>query len=257
MTDQNQVTISTDNQVMTIAWNRPDKKNALTQAMYSAAAAALKSASTDNAVRAVLITGTEECFTAGNDLGDFLNNPASGEEAPVSQFLLEISSIEKPVVAAVNGHAVGIGTTMLLHCDLVVAADSTVFSMPFTNLGLCPEAASSYLLPRLAGHQRAAELLLLGEKFDAQQAKECGIINHITGADNYQAMANELVAKLASKPPTSVRMTKKFLKQGQDALVRERMQTEGKAFAELLRGDEAREAMTAFMERREPDFSKF
>ncbi|ARN75213.1 enoyl-CoA hydratase [Oceanicoccus sagamiensis] len=257
MTDQIPVTISTENQVMTIAWNRPEKKNALTQLMYATAADAIKAAAEDDAVRAVLITGTQECFTAGNDLGDFLNNPASGEEAPVSQFLLAISTLEKPIVAAVNGPAVGIGTTMLLHCDMVVAADTTVFCMPFSNLGLCPEAASSFLLPRLAGHQRAAELLLLGENFDAQQAKECGIINYIAAADSYLALANDLVNKLASKPPTSIRMTKQFLKQGQDALVQERMRTEGEAFAQLLRGPEAREAMTAFMERREPDFSKF
>ncbi len=257
MSQQVPITITTDNKVMSIAWNRPDKKNALTQDMYGAVADALNAADADNDIRVVLITGTKDCFTAGNDLAGFLNNSVGDEAAPVSQFMKAIASFKKPIVAAVNGPAIGIGTTMLLHFDIVVAADSTVFSMPFTNLGLCPEAASSFLLPRLAGYQRAAELILLGEKFDAQQAKECGIINQIASADEYLPVAWEIANKLAAKPPTSLRVSKALLKGQQAEVVEECMQAEGELFTQLVQGPEAREAIAAAMERREPDFSKF
>ncbi|MEH6605178.1 MAG: enoyl-CoA hydratase-related protein, partial [Pseudomonadales bacterium] len=159
MNEQIRVNVTIDDQVMTIAWDRPDKKNALTQAMYGAAADALLDAENNSNVRVVIITGSHDCFTAGNDLNDFLNNPAIGDGAPVTRFLTAIASFKKPIIAAVNGPAVGVGTTMLLHCDMVVAADTSVFSMPFSKLGVCPEAASSYLLPLMAGYHRAAELL--------------------------------------------------------------------------------------------------
>ena len=202
---------------------------------------------------------TYKCIKFGfcNDLGDFLNNPATGEDSGVGRFIASIAQFEKPLIAAVNGAAIGIGTTMLLHCDMVVAADTAAFKLPFVNLGLCPEAASSYLLPKLIGYQRAAELLMLGESFDAAHARDCGMVNRIASADDYLRVATEMAEKVAALPPTSIRMTKAFLKEGHEALIRERIESEGEAFHQLVKGPEALEAMTAFMERRAPDFSKF
>ena len=257
MNEENRVVITEQDRIMTIAWNRPDKKNALTQTMYGMAADALAKAGEDDAIRVVVLTGTAECFTAGNDLNDFLSNPATGTDSPVARYLANIASFEKPIVAAVNGPAVGVGTTMLLHCDMVVATDKATFSMPFVKLGLCPEAASSYLLPLLAGYQRAAELLLLGDNFDAQMARECGIVNRVASESDYQSVAMELASKLASLPPTSLRTTKAFLKNDHRSAIEARMTEEGEAFGKLISEPEAVEAMTAFMERRAPDFSKF
>jgi enoyl-CoA hydratase/carnithine racemase len=257
MSEEQNVTVTTNDQVLTIAWNRPDKKNALTQAMYGMAADALEKAGQDNDVRVVVLTGTTECFTAGNDLNDFLSNPDTGTDSPVARFLSNLATFEKPIVAAVSGPAIGVGTTMLLHCDMVVATDKAKFSMPFVKLGVCPEAASSYLLPLLAGYQRAAELLLLGDNFDAQMARECGIVNRIASEQDYQSVALELATKLAGLPPTSLRTTKAFLKNDHRSAIEARMTEEGEAFGKLITEPEAVEAMTAFMERRAPDFSKF
>lgn len=242
---------------MTIAWNRPEKKNALTQLMYEAAAEALEKAASDSAIRVVVITGTPDYFTSGNDLNDFLANPATGADSPVARFLANIALFEKPLVAAVNGAAIGVGTTMLLHCDLVVAADSTTFSMPFVKLGACPEAASSYLLPRVAGYQRAAELLLLGDNFDVQMARECGIVNRVASAQQYQSVAQALAKQLAALPPASLRTSKAFLKSDHRSAIEARMKEEGETFGHLITQPEAVEAMTAFIERRAADFSKF
>jgi enoyl-CoA hydratase/carnithine racemase len=170
------VVVGRDGAVLTIAMNRPEKKNALTHAMYGAMADALASAAADASVRVILITGSGDAFTAGNDLGDFLNTPPAGAESPVLRFLAALSTAEKPVVAAVNGLAIGIGTTMLLHCDLVYAARSAVFSAPFVNLALVPEAASSLLLPRRIGHAKAAELFLLGGRMNAAEAEASGLV---------------------------------------------------------------------------------
>lgn len=257
MANDNHVLISENNRVMTIAWNRPEKKNALTQTMYAEVASALLRAGEDDAIRSVLLTGTVDCFTAGNDLADFLNNPATDADSPVVQFLMAISQFSKPIVAAVNGVAVGVGTTMLLHCDLVVAADTTKFSLPFAKLGLCPEGASSYLLPQLAGYQRAAELLLLGDTFDVQTARDCGLVNRITNAENFQAVGRELAERLAVLPPDSIRTSKALLKRSQQSVLTDTFQTEFKEFGRMLEGPEAKEAMSAFMERRPADFSRF
>ncbi len=257
MANANDVLISQQNRVMSIAWNRPEKKNALTQQMYADAAAALRQADADAAVRVVFLTGRADCFTAGNDLADFLHHPATGADSPVVQFLMAIAQCRKPIVAAVNGAAVGVGTTMLLHCDLVVAAASARFSLPFAKLGLCPEGASSYLLPQLAGYQRAAELLLLGDAFDAQTARECGLVNRIAGADDYQTLGRELAERLALLPPDSVRTTKALLKRGQQGVLTDTLQAEFDQFGRMLQGPEAKEAMQAFMERRPADFSQF
>jgi len=250
-------TILVDNTagVMTITLNRVEKKNSLTSAMYAVMADALDQANADAAVRAVVFQGHETIFSAGNDIGDFLNAPAATNESPVFRFLRGISTFPKPVIAAVCGPAVGIGTTMLFHCDLVYAGDNAAFSMPFVNLGLCPEAASSYLAPQLMGYGRAAEALLLGEPFLAEAALEMGLISRIVPPAEVAALAQRQAQKLASKPLSSLIETKRLMKKGQAPLVAERMLEEGVSFGRMLHEPAAREAFTAFMEKRRPDFS--
>ena len=243
--------------VMTITLARPAKRNAITAAMYQTMADALGDAQEDKAVRAILLRGSDGNFSAGNDLEDFMKAPPKDEHAPVFQFLARISGASKPIVAAVPGVAVGVGVTMLLHCDLVYAADTAVFSLPFTQLGLCPEAASSLLLPRLAGHQVAAEKLLLGEPFDALEAHRIGIVNRVLPAAELDAFAAKQAAKLAALPAASLRVTKALLKHAGGVGVAERIAEEAQHFGTMLRGPEAREAMAAFFEKRKPDFSRF
>lgn len=251
------ILISKNDGVLSIEFNRPDKKNAITAAMYQCMADALKDAEGDSAIRAILISGKPQIFTAGNDLEDFMRNPPVGGDSPVFQFLWQISHASKPIVAAVAGAAVGIGTTLLLHCDLVYAADNAVFSLPFTQLGLCPEAASSLLLPQIAGYQRAAEKLLLGEAFTAEEAQQMGLVNRILPADQLLPFAEQQAAKLAALPAASIRLTKNLMKAGQSAAIEAQMETEGKHFGAMLAAPEAREAFTAFFEKRKPDFSRF
>ena len=242
--------------VMTITLNRLERKNSITSVMYGALADALESANHDAAVRAVVIQGHETIFSAGNDIGDFLNKPPSTPDSPVFRFLRGISSFPKPIVAAVCGPAVGIGTTMLLHCDLVYAGDNAAFSMPFVNLGLCPEAASSFLVAQLMGYPRAAEALLLGEPFMVETALEMGLINRIVPPAEVNALAQRQALKLAAKPLSSLLETKRLMKKGNAGIVAERMAEEGASFGRMLQEPAAREAFTAFMEKRKPDFSK-
>ena len=242
--------------VMTVTLNRVDKKNSITSAMYAAMADALAQAEADAAVRALVFQGHETIFSAGNDIGDFLQAPPSTQDSPVFRFLRAISTFPKPILAAVCGPAVGIGTTMLFHCDLVYAGDNAAFSMPFVNLGLCPEAASSYLAPQLMGYGRAAEALLLGEPFLAEAALEMGLISRIVPPSEAAALAQRQAQKLAAKPLTSLIETKRLMKKAQAAVVAERMAEEGASFGRLLREPAAREAFAAFMEKRKPDFSK-
>jgi len=204
-----------------------------------------------------VIQGHETIFSAGNDIGDFLNAPVPTAESPVIRFLRVISSFPKPLVGAVCGAAVGIGTTMLLHCDLVYAGDNAAFSMPFVNLGVCPEAGSSYLVPRLMGHQRAAEALLLGDPFMAETALEVGLINRIVPPAEVHALAQLQAKRLAAKPLASLVTTKRLMKQEQTAPVAERIAEETVLFSRMLREPAAKEALTAFMENRRPDFSNF
>ncbi|MCE3272828.1 MAG: enoyl-CoA hydratase [Ramlibacter sp.] len=242
--------------VMTITLNRPERKNSITSAMYGAMADALERARGDDAVRVVLFQGHETVFSAGNDINDFLNNPPAGENSPVFRFLHGIASFPKPLLASVCGPAVGVGTTMLFHCDLVYAGDNAAFSMPFVNLGLCPEAASSLLVPQMLGYHRAAEALMLGEPFMAEAALEVGLVNRVlppTEANNY---ANTQAKKLAAKPITSLVETKRLMKKGQQAQVLQQMADEGESFRRMLVAPAAKEAFTAFMEKRRPDFSK-
>lgn len=242
--------------VMTLTLNRLERKNSITSAMYGAMADALAKAKEDAAVRVVVLQGHETVFSAGNDIGDFLNQPPAGEDSPVFRFLHGIATFPKPLLAAVCGPAVGVGTTMLLHCDLVYAGDNAAFSMPFVNLGLCPEAASSLLLPQMLGYHRAAEALLLGEPFMAEAALEVGLANRVlppTEAANYaQAQAR----KLAAKPLSALVETKRLMKLGQQQAVLQRMGDEGASFRRMLQEPAAKEAFTAFMEKRKPDFSK-
>lgn len=243
--------------VLRVGFARPQRKNAITAAMYAAMADALAHAAREPAVRAVLIHGSPDCFTAGNDLADFLNDPPAGDASPVFRFLHALSTAEKPVVAAVAGPAVGVGTTLLLHCDLVYAADNARLSMPFAQLGLCPEAASSLLLPRVAGWQHAAEKLLLGEPFDAHEAQRMGLVNRVLPAAELAGFVEAQLARLVALPPASLRATKRLMKSGLREPIAQRMAEEGELFRAMLGSPEAREAFTAFMQKRKPDFSRF
>jgi enoyl-CoA hydratase/carnithine racemase len=242
--------------VTTLTLNRLQRKNSLTAAMYGQLADALAQAAEDTQVRVVVIQGHETIFSAGNDIGDFLNNPPASEDAPVFRFLRGISGFAKPLVAAVCGPAVGVGTTLLLHCDLIYAGDNAAFSTPFVNLGLCPEAASSLLMPRLMGHPRAAEALLLGELFSAESALEWGLVNRIVPPTEVNALAQQQARRLASKPMSSLLETKRLMKLGTQSEVAQRMGQEALIFGRMLGEPAAREAFTAFMDKRLPDFSK-
>jgi len=251
------VNVETQDRITRIELNRPEKKNALSPDMYAAMAQALTDADADAQVRAVLIHGQSDCFTSGNDVKDFLELTRGPADSPASGFLRAISTAKKPLVAAVGGPAVGIGTTMLLHCDLVYAAPNARLQMPFVPLGLLPEAASSLLLPAMAGYRRAAEMLLLGGPFSAEKALAAGIVTEIVPENELLERARQSALALAALPPESVRMTKELMKRGLAAAVQERMTEELGLFGERLRSPEAKEALSAFMEKRKPDFSPF
>jgi enoyl-CoA hydratase/carnithine racemase len=243
--------------ILTLRIDRPEKKNSLNLAMYQALANGLTEADGDDTIRAILIRGTDDCFTSGNDLADFIAAPPTGPESPVMQFLTAVSEARKPLVAAVNGLAVGVGVTMLLHCDLVYAGSSATFQMPFVNLGLCPEAGSTLLLPRIMGHQHAAELLLLGEVFGADKACSLGIVTEVCPDDAVLATARSKALQLAAQPAAAVRLAKNLLKRDYAGPLRETIAEEGKQFMDCLKSPEAAEALQAFMQRRKPDFSQF
>ncbi|MBS0507540.1 MAG: enoyl-CoA hydratase [Proteobacteria bacterium] len=257
--------VHTEAGITTLTFNRADKKNSITEAMYAAMADALAQAAQDAAVRCVVFQGDMAIFSAGNDIGDFQQQAAGGAgaqagqdagERPVWRFLRLLAAFPKPLVAAVCGPAVGIGTTLLLHCDLVYAGDNAAFSLPFVNLGLCPEAASSLLLPQMLGYHRAAEALLLGEPFMAEAALEVGLVNRVVPPAECNALAQAQARKLAAKPLSALMETKRLMKAGQAPLVQARMQEEGASFARLMAGPAAKEAFTAFMHKRRPDFSQ-
>ena len=243
--------------ILTIRFDRPEKKNALNRAMYSALADELERADRTDSIRVILLTGSQDCFSSGNDLADFIMAPPKGTDSPVFRFLTAISTARKPLVAAVNGTAVGVGVTMLLHCDLVYAAAGATFQMPFVSLGLCPEAGSTLLLPRMMGHQRAAELLLMGESFGAGTAREVGIVNQVCKDGELMAIARAKAEQLAAQPAASVRLAKALLKRDYGAELQETIAEEGRLFLDRLGSPEAAEALKAFMEKRKPDFSRF
>ncbi|MBS0595550.1 MAG: enoyl-CoA hydratase [Proteobacteria bacterium] len=254
---------ATLNGVATIEIARPEKKNALTIAMYQAMADALAAAKADAAVRAVLITGQPGIFTSGNDLEDFMKRSAGSgsgsesSESPVFGFMRALLDCDKPVVAAVTGAAIGIGTTMLLHCDLVFVADDARLAMPFVGLGLVPEFASSLLLPQRIGQARAAEKLLLGDPFTGAQAVDLGIANAVLPAGEVANHARRIAERFNALPPGAVRAAKRLLRGPQREAVLQTIRTEGEVFAQALRSPEAREAFQAFFEKRKPDFTKF
>ena len=252
---------ATLNGVATIEIARAEKKNALTLAMYLAMAEALNAARDDDAVRAVLITGQPGIFTSGNDIDDFMNRPpGQGShmmDSPVAQFMRALLECDKPVVAAVTGAAIGIGTTLLLHCDLVYVADDARLSMPFVSLGLVPEFASSLLVPQLMGHRRAAETLLLGDPFTAEQAVECGLANAVLPAGEVLNHARRVAERFNALPPGAVRDAKRLMRAPQREQIAATIRTEGELFSARLRSPEVMEAFQAFFQKRKPDFSKF
>jgi enoyl-CoA hydratase/carnithine racemase len=246
--------------ILAIEFNRPERKNAITTKMYQAMADALRDAERDASVRAIVITGKPEIFTSGNDLEDFMKNGGASEDGgvrPVFQFMQALSETSKPVVAAVSGAAIGIGTTLLMHCDLVYAADNARFSMPFVQLGLCPEFASSLLLTQLAGYPSAAEKLMLGEPFTAAEALEMKLVARVLPLAELMPFALAQAAKLVALPAASIRATKQLMKQSRNTPIADTMAAENKLFAAMLTAPEAKEAFTAFFEKRKPDFSKF
>ena len=255
MSDASNVAAERDGHVLRLTLDRPAKKNAITRAMYTALADALADAERDPAVRAVVLGGRGGAFTAGNDLGDFMMDPPTGPDSPTFRFLAAVSAFPKPLVAAVEGAAIGIGTTVLLHCDLAYAAPEALFKMPFVDLGLVPEAASSLLLPRLAGQARATELLMLGESFSAEVAREIGLVNEVVA--DPAARAVERARALAAKPPEAIRLTKALLRGETAEAVGATIAREGELFVGRLQSPEAEEAFTAFFEKRAPDFSRF
>jgi enoyl-CoA hydratase/carnithine racemase len=251
------IDVRTEGGIATIAFARPDKKNAITAAMYAAMADGLVAAAADPATRVVLLAGSDACFTAGNDLQDFLANPPSGDDSPVFRFLHALAACPKPVVAAPCGPAVGVGTTMLLHCDFVYVSDEARLAMPFVALGLVPEYASSLVVPQLMGHRRAAEKLLLGDPFTGEQAVECGIANAVLPAAEVLPQARRVAARFNQLPPGAVRDAKRLMRGHQREQVLAAIRTEGEVFTRRLRSPEAQEAFQAFLQKRKPDFSRF
>jgi enoyl-CoA hydratase/carnithine racemase len=247
----------TRDRVARIRFDRLDKKNAITRDMYVQLAHALNAADADPQVRALLIHGSDDCFTSGNDINDFLKGPFGGEGSPTWQVFQALPGVKKPVVAAVGGLAVGIGVTMLLHCDLVYAADNARFQMPFIPIGIIPEFGSTFLLPLMAGYQRAAELLLLGQPFSAHKAHEVGIVTAVVSQQSVLQEAEKAAKALAALPPESLRITKRLMRTTHEKAIAERIMEEGRIVLERLRSPEAKEAMSAFLEKRKPDFSRF
>lgn len=248
---------ATLNGVATIEMARPQKKNALTAEMYAELASALKAADADAAVRAVLIVGQPGVFTSGNDIDDFMNRPPSTTDAPVFDFMRALVGCGKPVVAAVTGAAIGIGTTMLLHCDLVYVSDEARLAMPFASLGLVPEFASSLIVPALVGHAKAAEKLLLGDPFTAEDAVEMRIANAVLPAGEVVRHARRMAERFNSLPPGAVRESKRLMRRATQAAVLEAIEAEAEVFRQRLSSPEATEAFSAFFQKRKPDFSAF
>lgn len=251
---------TTDGGVLTLRFNRPDKKNAILQSMYSALADSINAAANDPSVRVLVIAGGADAFSAGNDMVDFMKaaqTGGSGGDSPTIRFMNALAAFPKPVLAAVNGLAIGVGVTLLLHCDLVYAGENARFTMPFVNIGIVPEYASTYLMPRIMGHARAMEMVLFGEPFTAAHARECGMINEVLPDADVEARVAERAKKLAQQPPNAIRTCKKLMKRWTDKTVTEAIPIEAFHFGPMLSKPEAQEAIGAFLQKRKPDFSKF
>jgi enoyl-CoA hydratase/carnithine racemase len=241
--------------VLSVTLARPQRRNAITVAMYAALADAVEEATADASIRVLTFRGEGKDFAAGNDLADFLDaSYRDGDEIAVWRFLRALAACDTPLIAAVHGNCVGIGTTMLLHCDLVVAEAGTRFSLPFVDLGLVPEAASSLLLPRMAGRRLAARYLLLGEAFGVNEAEAVGLVSHRASAGELDVALSGIVESLLAKPPEALRATQRLLRHGARQEILERMQLEGDEFAERLESPEVTEAISAFFEKRKPNF---
>jgi enoyl-CoA hydratase/carnithine racemase len=247
----------TKDRVARIRFYRIDKKNAITVDMYAQLGAALAAAEADAQVRVVLLHGSADCFTAGNDVADFLKAPRNAGSSPARALFDTLPHMKKPVVAAVGGPAVGIGSTMLLHCDLVYAAPNARFQLPFVPLGIVPEFGSTFLLPLIAGYQRAAKLLLLGQPFTAQEAHEAGIVTEVVPQERLLDHALQVANTLAALPPESMRLTKRLMKTRYAEPLAATIDEETRIFTERLTSPEAKEALSAFLEKRKPDFSRF
>lgn len=248
------ITCTTSGSVLTIAFDRPEKMNALTRDMYADLARALNDAAGDFAIRAVLLTSTGDHFTAGNDIRDFMEHPPTTEDSTVAAFLGAILEFPKPLIAAVKGNAVGVGTTMLLHCDVVVADPGANFSMPFVSLGLVPEAGSSLLFPALVGYQRAAKIFMTGETFSAESAREMGLVAEISADPIVEAM--KIATQIAAQPPTAIINTKALIKASKHDAVAAVMKAEFELFSLALTSDEAMEAFMNFMAKKAADKEK-
>ncbi|MEI7530417.1 MAG: enoyl-CoA hydratase [Betaproteobacteria bacterium] len=246
---------TTQHRVLHLEISRRDKKNALDKEMYFSLAQQIQIADSNPDIAVVLIKGQEDLFTSGNDIKDFLNRDPNAE-SPAVIFLRAISQFKKPLIAAVGGDAIGIGTTMLMHCDLVVASDNARFQLPFVNLGLCPEAASSFLLPQLAGNRLASQLLMLGDFFDAPTALRAGIINFHYPMGDFLQEAEKITLKLANKPPEALKTTKSLMKEVHQEQILSIMKKELDHFGRLLTTPASKEIFTAFLEKRAPDMSK-
>lgn len=252
-----QVVSQLQDRILTLSLNRPERKNALSLAMYSALAELISAADSDAQIRVIVLTGTDEFFTSGNDLMDFMNEPHIHDNHPVVRFINALRHCSKPVVAIVRGHAIGIGTTLLLHCDLAYVAEDARMQLPFVNLGLCPEYASSYLVPRVLGQLQAAELFLLGEAFSGAEAANLGLVTKALPSNTLTEYAFAKIQRLAQQPPAAVRRTKALLRAATQSSIDQSLQAEYAGFAEGLASEECKESVTAFFEKRAPDFSRF
>ena len=243
-----EIITSRQGDILIISFNRPDKMNAITRSMYAGLSQSLKDAAGDFGIRCVIITSEGDHFTSGNDIGDFMSNPPTESDSDVAKFLGAILEFPKPLLAAVKGNAIGVGTTMLLHCDVVIASPNTCFSMPFTSLGLVPEAGSSMLFPNLVGYQRAAQIFMTGEPFSAEQAQEMGLV--ATVSEDSLAEAMRIAKKIAAQPPQAIINTKALMKAGKHDAVAAVMRAEFEIFALALQSEEAAEAFMNFMSKR-------
>lgn len=249
------ITSTTLNGITTITICRNEKKNAITRDMYSLLSDAFAQAETDKNVRCVFIKGHAGYFTAGNDLADFLHHPPTDESSPVLRFLKNLTEFSKPIIASANGAAVGIGTTMLLHCDYVVLGPTAILKLPFVELGLCPEAASSLLLPQQIGYLRASEMILACEIISAEKALDWGLANAV--AENFDETALAIAEKISQLPLASLVLSKKLLKRSNATAISDRLSVEAGQFVQRLHSPEAKEAFTAFLEKRKPNFQQF
>ena len=243
-----EITSTRIGQTQVIRFNRPEKMNAITRDMYAGLTSALNDAAGDFGVRTVVITSEGDHFTAGNDIKDFMANPPTEESSDVAQFLASLLEFPKPLIAAVKGNAVGVGTTMLLHCDIVIASPNTSFSMPFTSLGLVPEAGSTKLFPELVGYQRAARIFMTGDPFTADEAKEMGLVETITSDPEKVAM--EIAEQIGQQPPQAIINTKALMKAGKHDAVAAVMKAEFQIFALALQSEEAADAFMKFMSKK-------